>query len=77
MRYVDNHGQITEAYPLNPNGSIQGVAGLCNGDEHFNIMMPYPERVIRTVQNSWAPDEWSAPEWNGDGAWMHMFHKLG
>lgn len=68
LRYVDNYGDITETYPLNPNGSPQGITGLTTPDGRVTIMMPHPERVFRAVQNSWAPDEWSE-----DGAWMRMF----
>ena len=68
LRYVDNYGQVTEEYPLNPNGSPAGITGLTTPDGRVTIMMPHPERVFRAVQNSWAPDEWSE-----DGAWMRMF----
>ena len=68
MRYVDSHGKTTEVYPANPNGSPQGIAGVTTADGRFSIMMPHPERVIRTVQNSWHPDDWQ-----DDGAWMRMF----
>ena len=71
MRFIDNHGKVTEHYPQNPNGSLQGVTGLCNDDGRFNIMMPHPERVYRTVQNSWSPAQWA--EFNGDGPWMKIF----
>lgn len=27
LRYVDDNGQPTEVYPLNPNGSVEGLAG--------------------------------------------------
>ncbi len=69
LRYVDNHGAVTERYPLNPNGSVQGVTGLCNTDGRFNIMMPHPERVFRTAQHSWHPADWGE-----HGPWMTMFH---
>ncbi|MEM7292511.1 MAG: phosphoribosylformylglycinamidine synthase subunit PurQ, partial [Pseudomonadota bacterium] len=69
LRFVDNHGLATERYPLNPNGSPGGVTGLCSTDGRFTIMMPHPERVFRTVINSWHPDDW--PE---DGPWMQMFY---
>ncbi|WP_115229615.1 phosphoribosylformylglycinamidine synthase [Iodobacter fluviatilis] len=68
MRYVDSHGKTTEAYPANPNGSPQGIAGVTTADGRFSIMMPHPERVFRSVQNSWHPSDWS-----DDGAWMRMF----
>ena len=68
LRYVDNFGQVTESYPDNPNGSAHGVTGLCNDDGRFNIMMPHPERVYRSVQNSFRPDSW--PE---EGPWLRLF----
>ncbi len=68
MRYVDNNGEPTQHYPENPNGAELGLTGLCNTDGRFTIMMPHPERVIRTVTNSWHPDEWGE-----DSPWMRMF----
>jgi phosphoribosylformylglycinamidine synthase len=68
LRFVDNRGVVTTAYPANPNGSPLGITGLTTPDGRVTIMMPHPERVFRGVQNSWAPDEWSE-----DGAWMRMF----
>ena len=68
MRYVNHRGNVTETYPLNPNGSPQGVTGLTTQDGRFNIVMPHPERVFRSVQMSWSPD--GAPE---DSPWMRMF----
>jgi phosphoribosylformylglycinamidine synthase len=68
VRYVDNVGQPTETYPLNPNGSPRGITGLTTADGRFSIMMPHPERVFRAVQHSWRPD--SLLE---DGPWMRMF----
>jgi len=68
LSYVDNHGVMTERYPLNPNGSPFGITGLHNADGRVTIMMPHPERVFRTVTNSWAP-----PEWGSKGPWFRMF----
>ena len=56
LRYVDHRGQQTTTYPLNPNGSPDGITGLTTPDGRFTIMMPHPERVFRTVQHSWHPD---------------------
>ena len=77
MRFVDNHGQITENYPYNPNGSRQGITGLTTSDGRFNILMPHPERVFRVAQHSWYPpasealtQRTNAPE---DAPWMRMF----
>jgi phosphoribosylformylglycinamidine synthase len=68
MRYVDNYGQITETYPANPNGSPDGITALTTTDGRVTIMMPHPERVFRTVANSWHPDEWQE-----DSPWVRMF----
>ncbi|AFL76163.1 phosphoribosylformylglycinamidine synthase [Thiocystis violascens] len=67
-RYVENDGRVAERYPANPNGSPDGIAGLTTTDGRVTIMMPHPERVFRTVQNSWSPDDWEQ-----DGAWMRLF----
>ncbi len=68
LRYVDNRGNPTEIYPLNPNGSPNGITGLTTPDGRFSIMMPHPERVFRAVQHSWRPAEWKE-----NGAWLRMF----
>ena len=68
LRYVNAHGDATEHYPENPNGSAGGVTGLCSDDGRVTIMMPHPERVCRSVTNSWHPDEWGE-----NGPWMRMF----
>ncbi|HIC47777.1 phosphoribosylformylglycinamidine synthase subunit PurQ, partial [Methylophaga sp.] len=68
MRYVDHYGQATESYPMNPNGSVGGVTALTTDDGRVTIMMPHPERVTRTVQHSWHPDDWGK-----DGPWARLF----
>ncbi len=68
MRFVDATGAGTETYPLNPNGSTQGLTGFTSTDGRATIMMPHPERVFRRDQFSWHPDDW-----NEEGAWMRLF----
>ncbi len=68
LRYVDHYGQATEHYPFNPNGSPQGITGLTSEDGRFTIMMPHPERVFRSVQCSWYPDEGAE-----EGPWLRLF----
>jgi phosphoribosylformylglycinamidine synthase len=70
LRFVDNYGQMSEAYPSNPNGSPQGITGLCNEDGRITLMMPHPERVHRNVQFSWRPDDWTGE----DAPWMQLFY---
>ncbi len=68
LQYVDGQNQIAEAYPLNPNGSPQGIAGVSSADGRVTIMMPHPERVYRSAQMSWAPEGWG--ELSG---WYRLF----
>jgi phosphoribosylformylglycinamidine synthase len=69
LQFADSRDdRPTERYPANPNGSPLGVAGVCSADGRVTSIMPHPERVFRTVQNSWAPKEWGE-----DGGWMRLF----
>ncbi len=56
--YTDNNGIPTQLYPSNPNGSSDAIAGICSNDGRVTLLMPHPERVSRTIQNSWHPQEW-------------------
>jgi phosphoribosylformylglycinamidine synthase len=68
LRYVDNYGNVTADYPANPNGSPGGICGLTTEDGRVSIIMPHPERVARTAQLSWHPEEWGY-----ESPWMRMF----
>ncbi len=68
LQYVDHRDQATEKYPFNPNGSALGLAGLCSADGRVTSIMPHPERVFRSVQNSWVSKDWSE-----HGGWMRLF----
>ncbi|NIA00238.1 phosphoribosylformylglycinamidine synthase [Massilia sp. CCM 8734] len=68
MRFVDNRGVATEAYPFNPNGSPQGLTSVTTADGRFSVLMPHAERVFRSVQQSYHPASWGE-----DSPWMRMF----
>ncbi len=68
VKFVDNYGNPTTQYPANPNGSPEGITGITSTDGRATVMMPHPERVFRSVANSWHPDEWIE-----DSPWMRMF----
>ncbi|WP_145505155.1 phosphoribosylformylglycinamidine synthase [Yersinia alsatica] len=68
LRFVNNQGVVTEQYPANPNGSAQGITAVTSASGRATVMMPHPERVFRTVSNSWHPEEWGE-----DSPWMRMF----
>ena len=69
MRFTDNHGAATEAYPANPNGSPGGLTAVTTADGRFTAMMPHPERVFRNIQMSWTPLDASA-----HSPWMELWH---
>ena len=70
LRFVDHHGQATESYPYNPNGSPGGLTAVTTADGRFTALMPHPERVLRNVQMSWAAGDrsllspWGQAFWN-------------
>ena len=68
LRFVDHAMQPTERYPFNPNGSPEGITGLVSADGRAAILMPHPERVLRSVANSWHPRDW--PDY---GPWLKVF----
>jgi phosphoribosylformylglycinamidine synthase len=68
MQYVNYSGNPTQAYPHNPNGSENAIASICDDSGRITIMMPHPERVFRSIQNSWHPDDWQERS-----PWMRMF----
>ncbi len=68
MQYVDSRHQIANRYPDNPNGAVEGLAGLTAAGGRVLIMMPHPERVFRSVQNVYRD-----PAWGEDGPWMRLF----
>ncbi|QJD66609.1 phosphoribosylformylglycinamidine synthase [Xanthomonas campestris pv. badrii] len=68
LRFVDGDGAVASRYPLNPNGSPDGITGLTSTDGRATILMPHPERTPRTVNLSWHPAEWGE-----DSPWLRMF----
>jgi phosphoribosylformylglycinamidine synthase len=68
VRYIDGRDAVAERYPANPNGAALGIAALTTRDGRVTITMPHPERVYRSVQNSWRP-----PTAGEDSGWMRLF----
>jgi phosphoribosylformylglycinamidine synthase len=69
-RFVDNRGEPTERYPLNPNGSPGGMTAVTTTDGRVTIMMPHPERGFRSLQMSYRPAGLFECE---QGPWLRMF----
>jgi phosphoribosylformylglycinamidine synthase len=47
LRYTDAQGHLDEA--ANPNGSVNAIAGICNGQRNVVGMMPHPERACEPL----------------------------
>jgi phosphoribosylformylglycinamidine synthase len=68
LRFLENDLQVASRYPANPNGSPEGITGVTSADGRVTLMMPHPERVFRTVLNSW-----HSQDWGEDSGWMRIF----
>jgi phosphoribosylformylglycinamidine synthase len=68
LQYIDNYGHVTEQYPANPNGSVDGITALTTPDGRATIVMPHPERAVQSRQLSWHP-----ASWDEDSPWLRIF----
>ncbi len=59
LRYCDHRGVVDDRFPVNPNGSVENIAGICNEQGNVLAMMPHPERAtwLRQVPED-LPGEW-------------------
>jgi len=65
FRYVDPTGNYAD-YPWCPNGSVDGIAGICNSTGNVMGLMPHPERAFfRFLSPDWTRK--GDPEISGDG----------
>ncbi len=51
FQYVDSAGEVATAYPELPNGSVKGIAGICDATGRVLGLMPHPERVVDAVNH--------------------------
>lgn len=65
VEYVDAEGKCGP-YPVNPNGSIGNVAGICDRTGRVFALMPHPERHVHPWQHPKWTRRASQPE-HGDG----------
>lgn len=73
MRFVDHQGQITEQYPLNPNGSVAGITALCSSDGRHLALMPHPERAFLPWQWHYWPLDWPVTK---TAPWFQLFQNV-
>jgi phosphoribosylformylglycinamidine synthase len=71
LAFVDDDGNQTEQYPYNPNGSPDGLTGLCSPDGRHLALMPHPERTFLKWQAHWIPEDLA--ENIAASPWLKMF----
>lgn len=71
MHYVDDEMHPTEKYPMNPNGSVEGIAAICSKDGRHLAMMPHPERCVEMFQWPFVPDTFKTQTC----PWQSMFNE--
>ncbi len=54
FRYADSEGNIATEFPLNPNGSLNSIAGVCDSTGRVFGLMPHPEAFL---------SPFNAPDW--------------
>ncbi len=47
LKYCDENGE-----DLNPNGSVDSIAGICNREKNIFGLMPHPERAVESILGS-------------------------
>ncbi|XP_022451409.1 phosphoribosylformylglycinamidine synthase isoform X1 [Delphinapterus leucas] len=70
LHWADDDGNPTEQYPLNPNGSPGGMAGICSPDGRHLALMPHPERSVRPWQWAWRPPPFDTMT---TSPWLQLF----
>jgi len=73
FRYCDSEGRASEDPEVNPNGSVDHIAGLCNPEGNVLALMPHPERAawLRQVPGGLA-SEWAERKLGHAGEWREM-----
>ncbi len=51
LQYAGENGIPTQKYPLNPNGSVKAIAGICNKQGNVFGLMPHPEAHVSFYNN--------------------------
>lgn len=69
FKYVDKNGNQGD-YPVNPNGSVDSIAGLTDSTGRVLGLMPHPERFIRRTQHP----QWSRLKDKVDADGMTIFN---
>mgnify|MGYP001036752386 CR=1 FL=1 len=86
LSYCTASGVVEERFPVNPNGSVLNIAGVCNREGNVLAMMPHPERaswlrqVPEDISGAWGRRRIRASgnhtELRGEGPGLGFFSSL-
>lgn len=68
FQYCDGRGEL-KGYPVNPNGSLEHIAGICDETGHIFGLMPHPERHISPGQHP----RWAGADNKKEGDGLQIF----
>ena len=69
LKYIEQEGHPALHYPENPNGSVAGVAGICDPSGQVFGLMPHPERHVLPYHHP----RWTRSELRAEGDGMRLF----
>jgi phosphoribosylformylglycinamidine synthase len=68
LQYVDKNGNFG-GYPVNPNGSVEHIAGICDETGRLFGLMPHPEDYIYRIQHP----RWTREKLPSEGLGLSLF----
>ncbi|RLJ09111.1 MAG: phosphoribosylformylglycinamidine synthase subunit PurQ, partial [Candidatus Aenigmatarchaeota archaeon] len=69
FQYSDNEGNPAMEYPLNPNGSLEAIAGICDETGRILGMMPHPEGFLHKTNHP----RWTRENFPEEGQGLLVF----
>ena len=72
LRYTTAAGGDEVPYPLNPNGSLSNIAGICDPSGRVLGLMPHPERNL----DPWAHPLWTRMGERDEGEGLAFYRRL-
>lgn len=77
LTYVDEKGEPTSEYPMNPNGSELNCAGLTDRSRQVLGLMPHPEAFLSLYNHpDWGRKKRQNPEISEEGQGLQMFKNI-
>jgi phosphoribosylformylglycinamidine synthase len=69
VQYCNSDGNLDIGYPLNPNGSIENIAGICDKSGRIFGLMPHPEAYLHYTNHP----AWTRTNLTSEGKGLQIF----